>query len=58
MKYLKNCKCAACGKGVIYDSETDVLSCGCGDVKDVIKRGIMKEEDLNITNFRVVWVKK
>jgi DNA-directed RNA polymerase subunit RPC12/RpoP len=54
MKYLRNWECATCGTSVIYDSETDTLSCACGDIKDVIKRGLMKAEDLNIGNFRII----
>ena len=56
MKYLRNWKCAICDHGVIYDSETDTLTCNCGTIKNVIKDGKMKPEDLNIINFRIVMI--
>ena len=31
MKYKRNWDCAVCGGEVIYDMETGVLTCLCGD---------------------------
>jgi hypothetical protein len=50
MKYQRKWNCAECDQPVLYDSETDVISCGCGEVKDAIRDGKMKVEDLG--NFR------
>lgn len=43
--------CACCGKPVIYDDETQTISCACATIKLAVK-----PLDLN-TNFKVLAVK-
>lgn len=52
--YQRNWDCAVCGQSVTYDSETDTIRCDCGEVKNVIRDGIMKIDDLNNYNWRLI----
>lgn len=50
MRYVRKWDCSVCGLPVVYDSEADLISCGCGEVKNAIRDGKMRTEDLG--NFR------